>query len=397
MSNTQDLIGHAEVAFRSIIQRDALHALKAALITDDESTSITTAMLEQAKLKAEVTKRQKMAVAKLGNVQERVPRGLYTMIDKLRRVSQGTTSKEVHHDGTLTASIRGKLAVINVNQVFQQAVQSATIEMLQSLIVESHEKVHRVVSENVNKILLKDMPYKTTVMDRFHDMAIRTTDLYSDLCKEIMIAMFAYAKYILVKNKSCAAIMDLLPVDFDFSLLEHYNSGNTLPTINQSTISLEDQQQKLFTLEHIQFLYTNTFGRGSLEKTFQKYPMWKQLMVDAKRKPCDLKTHTRQEVVTTLSTNVQNMYEHGNITRKLLDKVLPIFFNAMWPYYDTSDRSVLPTDVSHTEDQELQGDNEEDVPLPTGDLDLYTAEAADDEIPLPLPIRDDEIPLPLPI
>lgn len=110
-----------------------------------------------------------------------------------------------------------------------------------------------------------------------------------------------------------------------------------------------------------------------------------------------MKTHTRQEVVTTLSTNVQNMYEHGNITRKLLDKVLPIFFNAMWPYYDTSDRSVLPTDVSHTEDQELQGDNEEDVPLPTGDLDLYTAEAADDEIPLPLPIRDDEVPLALPI
>lgn len=56
-------------------------------------------------------------------------------------------------------------------------------------------------------------------------------------------------------------------------------SINTVKTTALRSNQLSQDETKLFGLEHIQYLQSNVFARGSRNTTHAKYPLWKKVLV----------------------------------------------------------------------------------------------------------------------
>lgn len=120
---------------------------------------------------------------------------------------------------------------------------------------------------------MADLKNKNDILARLQTTAIDCTDLYDNMCTIMHINMLRYAA--LDDNGTCISIKELVPRGLDDTMFDRDDvKVTTYPESPQADTNL------LFTMQHIQYLYTNHFGMiGAREKTHKKYPIWKTIMV----------------------------------------------------------------------------------------------------------------------
>lgn len=298
MSTSDALPTIAVQAFRSMISARAATSMRTALKKKEgkktDGEQITEDDVENVKSSDAVKKACKTAKDQLEGEKQRAPRHLYDKMDELRGLSGGATSREMASKKNIKATILEELAKVNVQSVFMEAIQRFTInDWNEATFNDSkHDICHRTASCPFNSIIregnnimstsrrpifniacMVDLKNKNDILARLQTTAIDCTDLYDNMCTIVHINMLRYAA--LDENGTCININDLVPRGLDNTMFDRDDvKVTTYPESPQADTKL------LFTMQHLQYLYTNHFGMmGSRDGTHAKYPIWKTIMV----------------------------------------------------------------------------------------------------------------------